>query len=1852
MTGESLGISGNLTVAGTLTLVNSTLAVDRNVTVSGRLSLANTSLTFSVDGPGTNYLRALAGASVALTDLDGNAATPNDGSLIAGTPLPFNSTFGANASLTILNSRVQGAGWARQGPFALGPGFLLLGATLNVTGSAFVGGFELFVVVGASNVSVRNSTFDGFVSAVNVSGGSGHRFSGLTLVNHTFGLRILNATDVEVDGLDAGPTAAQAYFPPFAPPGGTAVAFSRVDRSTILNLSVRGVAFALAPRGVSGFQLSNSTGVAIDGFWGRWGDSVGQISFSSNVNLTNFDAEDFIQPLDIVSSNNISLLTARFVGERTGLSLSSSADVDIRGVVASQVQGAVLTASGPSGLYSIQNFAVTDCPIAVQILGTPASLLLFDVRVTNSTDPIQINGSSVETTLDTMAFSVISGEAVRATFVDAVDFALRNVTAANVSGLTLNFSATNASRLSLADWRVTGTNSTVALVDAQNLTGLAVARLYAAFHAGSLLRLESDNMADVSVVDITSMNSSGSVLLVNGGTVLRLTARNITLLSGDVPPVTQAFAAVVVDATGQAGAHPQGPIAALVVDGLVLNESNRGGLYVAGQAGSLSASNLSMTSAQFEGVRVVGGGGTWAVVLANVTYRQSGGTGVRLENLAGAVLTGIDVDAPVGVQLDGAQQVTLSDLRHNGSYTALLAANCVGVSVAGLRAVAGFAVDATSCFDVDLSDLRVQASAVALRAVGSSRWRVDGLRVADSTSGVALRGCSDFLFTNLAVEFSAEGFVATVGSGNVTLVRPQFSTPSGNASLTLFEASYAAGVRVENLTFRGRCRQAALVQYSSRVDLLGFDAATCGVGVEIDSTRFVNLTALRLGGAFNGSALTLSASTDLFVAGGNLTAAAESALVVVGSDRALLRDLDGRGAGAEGALLAFVSNLTLDTVNLDGAGGAGVRVLYGSANVTLRRVSARGTPAGVELLASPGATLDGVDVSDSGGIGVYVDPLSPGVVLRNISAARDIGNGLLVAVNGTRLIDGNFTANLASALGVAPFIRLDWTVEGLATLVDETVDLTGDLTLAPGGALRVVRSNVTVEQTGRLRALQGYARITVGPGARLRLENTSLTPRDSAKPFSIDIGEGAFFELEHATLGGGGPRDATSSLNATGAKLTFLWAILREWYAPLRAVGGSFNGTHCTFMQNTRGPEFVGGEASMADLGSTQNAGNGLSASQGARITVEGAFVAYNGGRGAAFDGDTNASLTSFTALNNSLGGISATGGSLEGADVSVNKSGGPGLQMVGGTLLDLAGFTAVDNAGAGAFVVGTAEVFLALGLVRNNTGQGIYLEGVHGARITGGRVEKSGVFGVQALNADVVTVEGTAFADDAAGAIRVEGAGRFFLLNASVVTRADHAVMLLGSTDAAITDCLLGGLTAGLLATESTRAMVLNSTMDEPTVSLGAEVTIAWNLRVLVQDPLGYPAVGTLVRLTNPSPMSGLAAQTQEGGASPLFEVWERLIRGDGSQVRYDPTSIEATHPTLGRARTSLNVTHYTAVGLRLDNGTPRSTASVDLAAGPTGWFQQPVALSLRSADDRSDGVVLLYRVDGGPWVDVRGDSDSVSVVLPFAAEGVRRVEFYGVDFAGNEEPRQNITVRIDLEAPTAAFAPAQNFTALSTPVSLSWSGSDPTGSGVETFVVTYTFRGNTTNPWPSGTRDTGFAFPLSEEGDYEFSLQAFDRAQRGSNKATLTVQLRLTGIVHLTAKDTGGTLLSNVTYTLVELNRTITGSGALELAGVPSGNFTLRVGAPGFETLEQAVAVRPGETTQAEVTLDRESGAGGGLDLTAAYLGLAALLLFTAAYYVTMRRKWARRSKAREAEREALSKKGRPKAKGPPPR
>ena len=1852
VTGETITLSGNLSVGGTITFVNSTLTVDRNVTISGRLVLVNSSLTFTVDGPGTNYLRALPGANVSLRDFDGNAASAGDGSLLRGAPLPFNSTFGANASLTVVNSRVQGAGWARPAPFVLGPGFLMAGARLDVRGSAFVGGFELFVIAGADNASILNSTFDGFVSIVNLTGGSGHRFAGLSIVNHTFGLRIANATGVLVDGLGAGPTVAQPYAPPNAPPTGTAVAFTGVGASRIQNLSVQGVPQAPSPRNVAGFQLSNSTGIDVDGFTGRWGELVAQIGFSSRVTLSNFDAENFSQPLDIVLSNNLTLVAGRFVGERTGITLSNSADFDMRSVAAGQVQVPVLTASGPSGTYSIQNLVVADCPVAVLIQGSPASLVLFDVRVTNSSDPVQIDGTSLQTMMDTLSFAWISGEAVRASFADAANFSLRNLTATNVSGLTLNFTAANASRLSLADWRVAGANSTVALLDAANLTDLTVSRLWAAEHAGSVVQIEADAIVRVALEGISSQNSSGSVILVNGGAIAGLEARNITLLSGDVPPIAQALGAIVVDATGQGGAHPQGALSGLVVDGLLLNVSNRGGLYVAAPGtGALSAANISMTSAQFEGIRVVGGGAPWSIAMSNVSYLQSGGAAVRLEYVGGAALQGLDLDSPVGVQLEGTQGVTLSDVRFNGSYTAVRASNCAGLSVARVVAVGGFALDVSACNDVDLSDVDARASVFALRAVSSSRWRVDGLAVAGSTGAVMLRGSSDFLFTNLSAEFAAQGFVATVGSGNITLVSPRFTAPPSGASRTLFEASYATAVRVENLTFRGVCRQAALVQYASRVDLLGFDAQTCGVGVEIASTDYVNLTGLHLAGAFNGSALVISASSFVVVAGGNLSRAAESALLLVGSDRAVFSNLDGRGAGAEGALLAFVSNITLDQVNLDGAGGAGLRILYGAPNVTARRVSARGTPYGVELLASPGASLDGVDASDSGGAGVYVDPLSPGVLLKNVTAARNFGNGLLIAVNGTRLVDGNFSLNGQSALGVAPLIRLDWTVEGLATLVDETVDLTGDLTVSAGGALRVLRSNITVEQTARLRALQGYARLSVGVGGLLRLDVSLLAARDTLRPYSIEIAQGGWLEVENSTLRGGGKGDATSSLNATGAALTFTWSIVREWYAPLRAQGGSFNGSHCTFTQNTRGPEFVGGAAAILDLSASQQAGDGLAASQGARIAIDSAFVAFNGGRGVVLEGDVNASISGLTALGNAQGGVSVTGGSLSGATVNVNKSGGPGLQMAGGTLLNLTGFGAADNAGAGAFVVGTDQVFLGLGLVSNNTGQGIYLEGVQGAWVTGGRVEKSAVFGLQALNSVRVSVDGTSFSDDAGGAVRVEGSGSFFLLNSALSTGAEHAVVLLGSTQAAISDCLLSGLTAGLLASDRVAALVTNSTMDEPTVSLAALVTIAWNVRVLVQDPQGFPAVSALVTVADGSPSVPASASTGAGGATPLFVAVERQIHGDGSQEVFGPARIEAVHPALGRARTSLNITHYTAVGLRLDNGTPQSAATFDRPGGPSGWFQEPVSLSLRGADDRPDGVGLFYRVGQGPWLNVSVASESVVVVLAFSAEGSTRVEFYAVDAAGNQEALRSETVRIDFEPPTASFGQAQNFTAFSTPVSLTWSGSDPTGSGIESFVVTYTFRGRTESPWPSGTQEGGFAFALAEEGDYEFTVQAFDRAQRASNTDTLTVHLRLTGTIHLTSRNEAGALLSNVTYTLVELNRSLTGSGALDFRGVPPGNFTLRVSAEGFESLDRAVFVRPGQTTEVDVTLDPAVGGRGGLDLTAAYLALAALALFSASYYVSNQRKWERRAKEREAEADALSTKKGKKPKGPAP-
>ena len=92
-----------------------------------------------------------------------------------------------------------------------------------------------------------------------------------------------------------------------------------------------------------------------------------------------------------------------------------------------------------------------------------------------------------------------------------------------------------------------------------------------------------------------------------------------------------------------------------------------------------------------------------------------------------------------------------------------------------------------------------------------------------------------------------------------------------------------------------------------------------------------------------------------------------------------------------------------------------------------------------------------------------------------------------------------------------------------------------------------------------------------------------------------------------------------------------------------------------------------------------------------------------------------------------------------------------------------------------------------------------------------------------------------------------------------------------------------------------------------------------------------------------------------------------------------------------------------------------PTTTVTLSGIQGNNGWYRSNVQASLNASDDNSGILETRYSLDGVNWQNYSGP---ISIVQ----EGTSTISFFSVDRAGNDEPAQSITVKIDKQAPEFA--------------------------------------------------------------------------------------------------------------------------------------------------------------------------------------------------------------------------------------
>jgi len=105
---------------------------------------------------------------------------------------------------------------------------------------------------------------------------------------------------------------------------------------------------------------------------------------------------------------------------------------------------------------------------------------------------------------------------------------------------------------------------------------------------------------------------------------------------------------------------------------------------------------------------------------------------------------------------------------------------------------------------------------------------------------------------------------------------------------------------------------------------------------------------------------------------------------------------------------------------------------------------------------------------------------------------------------------------------------------------------------------------------------------------------------------------------------------------------------------------------------------------------------------------------------------------------------------------------------------------------------------------------------------------------------------------------------------------------------------------------------------------------------------------------------------------------------------------------------------TKSTTVGLA-DTTAPETSISLAGTAGLNGWYVSDVTVTLTATDSQSGVNYTRYRIDGGSW-------QTYSSQFLISAEGNHTLEFYSVDYAGNNESTHSITVKVDKTPPTTS--------------------------------------------------------------------------------------------------------------------------------------------------------------------------------------------------------------------------------------
>ena len=227
-------------------------------------------------------------------------------------------------------------------------------------------------------------------------------------------------------------------------------------------------------------------------------------------------------------------------------------------------------------------------------------------------------------------------------------------------------------------------------------------------------------------------------------------------------------------------------------------------------------------------------------------------------------------------------------------------------------------------------------------------------------------------------------------------------------------------------------------------------------------------------------------------------------------------------------------------------------------------------------------------------------------------------------------------------------------------------------------------------------------------------------------------------------------------------------------------------------------------------------------------------------------------------------------------------------------------------------------------------------------------------------------------------------------------------------------------------------------------------------------------------------------------------------------------------------------NVTTVTAKGAVVTPATDVTPPTTHVVAPgfDDNWHNSDVTISFTASDADSGVAATEYAIDDGAWTS--GTSVTVTAPAGGGNDGLHTVHYRSIDNAGNEEPVQSGTVKIDTTAPLAVnsstLTSSHKYASIWYPSrspSFSWVPvPDYDGSGLVGYSYTFSQNAGDSPDSAADGADNFKVFTDVEDGTWYFRVRAVDRA---GNAGPVT---SYTGPVHIDGTAPSAVSLSSPTH------------------------------------------------------------------------------------------------------------------------